>query len=363
MRVGPHTPCPHVHVPYLPPAPTPFATGVKGVDDEDIAVTGEQRTAAGEPCATVRQQAPYVPRYGFKLEGRLALQRVTRESSVYEMQKFMSRLVTAGRVIVLVGERLPGRAERAVAVAAELEGQWAEALADARCVVRGEAFAPERDTRVTPVREPEPGESTQYGTRSAGPASAPTIVPRALRARALLSLYALRTFTGATSATYGHSDTFGEKVTDGIENKMTIVLDESGAWEQGPVLHELPTVGLLPPGALGYARTKAATICRAGRDFEFHQLARAVHLAADRACWLRGYADVQPPPASLMRGVWDAHGRLHVHGVALCDWWYEKTRAEQRAWLRDRGRAVEWRAVSVLSGCAVIVSSQAARSE
>ena len=60
-----------------------------------------------------------------------------------------------------------------------------------------------------------------------------------------------------------------------------------------------------------------------------------------RACWLRGYADVQPPPASLMRGVWDSHSRLHVHGVALCDWWYEKTRAEQRAWLRDRGRAVE----------------------
>ena len=51
--------------------------------------------------------------------------------------------------------------------------------------------------------------------------------------------------------------------------------------------------------------------------------------------------NVQPPSASLTRGVWDAHGRLHVHGVALCDWWCEKTRSEQRAWLRDRGRAVE----------------------
>ena len=126
-----------------------------------------------------------------------------------------------------------------------------------------------------------------------------------------------------------------------MENKQTIQLRSDDAWMDGPCVDELELVGPLPPGALGYARTRAATICRAGRDMEFHQLARAVHLSGSMDGWLRHMCGLRAPCVSPTRGVWGADGRWHPWGVALCDWWGDKTRREQRDWLRARNRAVE----------------------
>ena len=78
---------------------------------------------------------------------------------------------------------------------------------------------------------------------------------------------------------------------------------------------------------------KAATICRAGRDLEFHQLADAVHLAGDSSAWLQREAatlGVEPPEASPTRGVWGADGMFHPHGVALCDWWNSMSNQARR---------------------------------
>ena len=99
-------------------------------------------------------------------------------------------------------------------------------------------------------------------------------------------MYAKRRVTGATSRSFGHEDTFGKFVDDGLENKVCIPLDDAGGWAEGPKLWTLEQVGPLPPGALAYVRVKAATICRAGRDLEFHQLAGAAHLSGDTEAWL-----------------------------------------------------------------------------
>ena len=124
---------------------------------------------------------------------------------------------------------------------------------------------------------------------------------------------------------------------------QTIVLRDDGGWAAGPNLSSLQEVGVLPPGALGYVRTKAATICRAGLDIEFHQLSRAVHLAGNVAAWIRSLSmpvNVAPLP-SPTRGVWGPDGFFYVEGVALCDWWREKSPREQRAWLLANARPVQ----------------------
>ena len=145
------------------------------------------------------------------------------------------------------------------------------------------------------------------------------------------------------SRSFGHEDTFGKFVDDGLENKVCIPLDDAGGWAEGPKLWTLEQVGPLPPGALAYVRVKAATICRAGRDLEFHQPAGAVHLSGDTEAWLKKVADhlkVAPPPASPTRGVWGADGLYHPAGVALTDWWASKSNAQRRSFLQARGRAV-----------------------
>ena len=163
-------------------------------------------------------------------------------------------------------------------------------------------------------------------------------------AKVLLAMYAKRQVTGASSPTFGHKDTFGKEVDDGLENKVTIKLREGGGWEAGPKMWDLPAEGPLPPGALAYVRAKAATICRAGRDLEFHQLADAVHLAGDSSAWLQSEAakrGVEPPEASPTRGVWGADGVFHPHGVALCDWWNSTSNRARRDFLRAHGRPVQ----------------------
>ena len=112
-------------------------------------------------------------------------------------------------------------------------------------------------------------------------------------------MYAKRRVTGATSRSFGHEDTFGKFVDDGLENKVCIPLDDAGGWAEGPKLWTLEQVGPLPPGALAYVRVKAATKCRAGRDLEFHQLAGAVHLSGDTEAWLKKVADGKRPVTSL----------------------------------------------------------------
>jgi hypothetical protein len=163
-------------------------------------------------------------------------------------------------------------------------------------------------------------------------------------AKVLLAMYTKRQVTGASSPTFGHKDTFGKEVDDGLENKVTIKLREGGGWEAGPKMWDLPAEGPLPPGALAYVRAKAATICRAGRDLEFHQLADAVHLAGDSSAWLQSEAakrGVEPPEASPTRGVWGADGVFHPHGVALCDWWNSRSNQARRNFLRAHGRPVQ----------------------
>ena len=163
-------------------------------------------------------------------------------------------------------------------------------------------------------------------------------------AKVLLAMYAKRQVTGASSPTFGHKDTFGKEVDDGLENKVTIKLREGGGWEAGPKMWDLPAEGTLPPGALAYVRAKAATICRAGRDLEFHQLADAVHLSGETAAWLERVAQergVAPPPVSPTRGVWGPDGLFHTAGVALTDWWVSKSNRARRNFLRARGRAVQ----------------------
>ena len=159
-----------------------------------------------------------------------------------------------------------------------------------------------------------------------------------------------RNFTGASSPAHGHKDTFGAHVSDGLENKVTIGLGDGRGWEAGPRMWELPAVGRLPPGALAYVRVKAATICRAGRDLEFHQLADAVHLAANPSGWLERAVGpgVEPPEPSPTRGVWGADGVFHPHGVALCDWWHLQSNAARRAFLRARNRPVQMGANGLL---------------
>ena len=162
-------------------------------------------------------------------------------------------------------------------------------------------------------------------------------------AKALMGMCMKRNFTGASAAVHGHKDTFGKHVSDGLENKVTIGLGDGCGWEAGPKMWDLLAVGPLPPGALAYVRVKAATICRAGRDLEFHQLADAVHLAADASAWLKQAVPpgVEPPKPSPTRGVWGADGVFQPHGVALCDWWATQTNEARRAFLRSRGRPVQ----------------------
>ena len=294
-------------------------------------VAGEDNEATA--CTPMRA----VPRWGFKLIGKRALESELRESSVYELQKFQSRLLTAGRVLSLVARRLPGRADRAAIVADELEQEWAGLLHDAECSVRGVQLPPERMGRFTEAPPPP----AAYATRtSVASGTAVGCVSRSVRAQLLLAMYHGRTITGATSHTFGHRDSFGSVIADALEDKMTIALRDGDAWTDGPRLYELEDLGPLPPGALGYARTKAATICRAGRDMEFHQLAHAVHLSGSTAAWLRSLDVRSAPQPSPTRGVWDADGWFRPWGVALCDWWADKSRREQRQWLRDHGRAV-----------------------
>ena len=164
-----------------------------------------------------------------------------------------------------------------------------------------------------------------------------------------------------TIPTFGHRDTFGPLIDDCLENKQTISLRDDDAWTHGPRIDELDLDGPLPPGALGYVRTRAATICRAGRDIEFHQLAHAVHVSGDTAAWLRHLCMPSVPVVSPTRGVWGADGWFHPWGVALCDSWREKTRREQREWEAARqelaGAAAERRALPVLSDAVVVYLS------
>ena len=169
------------------------------------------------------------------------------------------------------------------------------------------------------------------------------LLPQAT-ATLLLAMYAKRRVTGATSQTFGHVDTFGKVISDGLENKVCIALHDNGGWAEGPQLCDLPAEGPLPPGALAYARVKAATICRAGRDLEFHQLADSVHLSGETAAWLERVAQdrgVAPPPVSPTRGVWGPDGLFHTAGVALTDWWVTKSNRARRNFLRAHGRAVQ----------------------
>ena len=103
-------------------------------------------------------------------------------------------------------------------------------------------------------------------------------------------------------------------------------------------MRELPEFGMLPPGALGYVRTKSCTICRAGRDIEYHQLGNSVHLAGDTAAWIAQQSTSAPPRPSMMRGVWGRDERFHPCGVALCDWWEALSNRDRRNWLRERDR-------------------------
>ena len=162
----------------------------------------------------------------------------------------------------------------------------------------------------------------------------------------LLAMYAKRRVTGATSRSFGHEDTFGKVVDDGLENKVCIPLADAGGWAEGPKLWKLDEVGPLPPGALAYVRVKAATICRAGRDLEFHQLAGTVHLSGDTEAWLKTVADdlkVAPPPASPTRGVWGADGLYHPAGVALTDWCCRRHLCRRHLCRRPRHRSASRR--------------------
>ena len=173
-------------------------------------------------------------------------------------------------------------------------------------------------------------------------------------ANVLLAMYTKRQVTGASSPAFGHKDTFGTEVDDGLENKVTMKLQEGGGWEAGPRMWDLPSIGPLPPAALAYVRVKAATICRAGRDLEFHQLAAAVHLAGDSSAWLRREAatlGVEPPEASPTRGVWGADGVFHPHGVALCDWWHSKSNQARRDFLQSHQRPIRMGQGGILAYC------------
>ena len=315
------------------------ARGGAACDEGEWSDSGDKcEDAPDEPITSSPMVA--VPRWGYKLEGGRALRHLEHvsDASLYEMQKFASRLVSAGRVLAFVASRIPEHAEGAGRVAAELEEEWAGLELDAECEARGVPLPPERIGRFTV----EPPPAAPHATRGAvhtGEAALP--VPRRRRIAMLLALYIGRVITGATSQTFGHRDTFGKKIRDCLENKQTIQLRDDDAWVDGPRFEELPLVGPLPPGALGYARTRAATICRAGRDMEFHQLAGAVHMSGSVHVWVQHVGAASPPQPSPTRGVWGADGWFHPWGVALCDWWAEKTRREQRAWLRDRARPVE----------------------
>jgi hypothetical protein len=291
--------------PHTPPIPVPNVTYVcccLGVRDDEPDV-------AASP-------AHYVPRWGFKLEGAVAITKVSRPSSIFEMQKFASRLLSAGRVIQFIARRLPAE----------------HTFAAARV---GEPVPPERSSPRC-ATDAKPADA-MHVTRSQPTAAH---VPREVLQHLLLALYAKRQITGGSSAVYGHVDTFGGEVDDDLENKQTIQLRDDDAWCSGPHLGDLPDVGLLPGGALGYARTKAATICRAGRDMEFHQLSRAIHLSGDTARWVAAWCEsgVPTPMASETRGVWGADGYFHPFGVALCDWWETYSARRQRAFLHAHGR-------------------------
>ena len=94
------------------------------------------------------------------------------------MQKFASRLVSAGMVLAFVASRIPEHAEGAGMVAAELEEEWAGLELDAECEARGVPLPPERIGRFTA----EPPPAAPHATRGAvhtGEAALP--VPRRRR--------------------------------------------------------------------------------------------------------------------------------------------------------------------------------------
>lgn len=225
----------------------------------------------------------------------------------------------------------------------------------------------ERATRHTPAAAPAPAHATRGSSAQ---------LPRHVLAKLLLAMYAKRHFTGATSAVAGHFDGFGREVEDDLENKMTLDLDGRFRWS-GVRLDELPLTGLLPPGFLGYARTRAATVCVVGRDLEFHQLARAVHLSGNTQRWFAlrtvvarafvGWASqahvvcrgllatglrerptqallerqtFAPHEEATLRCAWGSDGACNLRGVALCDWWEGKSSVQRVRFLRANGRPV-----------------------
>ena len=238
---------------------------------------------------------------------------------------------------------------------------------DARHTLADEGCEPERTTRHTPAAAPPPTRATRA---TFGP-----LLPKWVLSKLLLAMYAKRHFTGATSTVYGHFDGFGREVEDDLENKMTIDLDPRYRWV-GVRLHELPKTGLLPPGFLAYARTRAATVCVSRRDYEFHQLSRAVHFGGNTRRWFALRTGVARAFATLasaanvhckgesaatssvcstqallertagmadegtLRCSWGEDGACNLRGVALCDWWEGKSNRERRAFLRANNRPV-----------------------
>ena len=202
----------------------------------------------------------------------------------------------------------------------EMDGQTVQVCVPATAAALATPRA-KRRRAVTPAECPprlrlgawlrrEPPDPAAQGVGPGDAATAERDLPRELLALLLLALCGKRRFTGATAPVYGNRDALGPEVANGLENKLTVVLE-------GPRLHELPRDGPLPPGVLGYVRVKAATICRAGRDVEFHQLAGAVHLAGDGEAWLARVAaerSVPAPPLPTLgngRGLLDGRGRPH----------------------------------------------------
>ena len=157
---------------------------------------------------------------------------------------------------------------------------------------------------------------------------------------------------------------------------MTIDLDKRFRWFGVP-LDELPLTGLLPPGFLAYARTRAATVCVVGRDLEFHQLARAVHLGGNTQRWFalrtvvaRAFATLAananlgcrglpatgtgerstqallerqtfaPHEKATLRCAWGSDGACNLRGVALCDWWEGRSSEQRVRFLRAHNRPV-----------------------
>tara|TARA_B100000795_G_scaffold19785_1_gene13239 strand:+ start:159 stop:1199 length:1041 start_codon:yes stop_codon:yes gene_type:complete len=299
--------------------------------------------------------------------------KVETPQSLYELQKFMARLIDAAAVILLLPKMIdPEHSDKAVGPAAAIVAEWLGLQESGRRMQMGKfdeggEMPAERTTRHTPAAAPAPAHATR-GT------SAP--LPRYVLAKLLLAMYAKRHFTGATSAVAGHLDGFGREVEDDLENKMTIDLDARFRWS-GVLLDELPLTGLLPPGFLAYARTRAATVCVVGRDLEFHQLARAVHLGGNTQRWFAlrtvvacafatlalnanlscrglpatglGERSTQallerqtfaPAEKATLRCAWGSDGKCNLRGVALCDWWEARSAVQRVRFLRAHGRPV-----------------------